>query len=89
MPGAYLLELFGEGLVFRDEPITRLLLVPLLLGMVAAGLTAWFNAQQDVRQNNIEDRRAQAERELANQRAQGEARELAEYARLTCERHVQ
>ena len=34
-------------------------LVPLLLGIFAAGLTAWFNAQQDARQNEIEEQRAQ------------------------------
>jgi len=50
-----------------------LLLVPLVLGIVAAGLTAWFNAQQNTRQNDIEDRRARAEREVAEQRAQDEA----------------
>jgi uncharacterized protein YjbI with pentapeptide repeats len=50
-----------------------LLLVPLILGIAAVGLTAWFNAQQDARQNAIEERRAEAERELAEQRAQDEA----------------
>jgi uncharacterized protein YjbI with pentapeptide repeats len=50
-----------------------LLLVPLILGIVAVGLTAWFNWQQGERQNDIENRRAQAEWELAEQRAQDEA----------------
>jgi uncharacterized protein YjbI with pentapeptide repeats len=49
-----------------------LLLVPLVLGIVAAGLTAWFNAQQEARQNDIEEQRARAERELAEQRAEDE-----------------
>jgi hypothetical protein len=48
-------------------------LVPLVLGLGAIFLPAWFNAQQDARQNDIEDRRAQAERDLAEQRAQDEA----------------
>jgi hypothetical protein len=46
-----------------------LLLVPLVLGIVAAGLTAWFNAQQNARQNDIEKSRAKAERKLEEQRA--------------------
>jgi uncharacterized protein YjbI with pentapeptide repeats len=50
-----------------------LLLVPLVLGIVAAGLTAWFNAQQNTRQNHIEKERAQAEQKLAEQRAEDEA----------------
>ena len=61
---------------FGGKPVwdwLELLLVPLLLGIIAAGLTAWFNAHQDSRQNDIEDRRAQAERDLAEQRAQDEA----------------
>jgi CHASE1-domain containing sensor protein len=36
-----------------------LLLVPLLLGVYAAGLTAWFNEQQDARQNRFETKRDQ------------------------------
>jgi uncharacterized protein YjbI with pentapeptide repeats len=49
-----------------------LLLVPLVLGIGAVILTAWFNAQQDARQLRIEAKRAKAERELAEQRAQDE-----------------
>jgi uncharacterized protein YjbI with pentapeptide repeats len=51
----------------------ELLLVPFLVGVFAAGLTAWFNQQQNLRQQEIEDQRAAAERELAEQRAQDEA----------------
>src|SRR5215203_3459012 len=61
---------------FGGKPVwdwLELLLAPLLLGIIAAGLTAWFNVQQDARQNDIEDRRAQAEQQLAEQRAQDEA----------------
>jgi uncharacterized protein YjbI with pentapeptide repeats len=50
-----------------------LLLVPLVVGIVAAGLTAWFNVQQDAPQNDIENQRAKAERKLAEQRAQEDA----------------
>jgi uncharacterized protein YjbI with pentapeptide repeats len=47
----------------------ELLVVPLML--VALGF--WFTTQQDARQQKIENQRAEAERELANQRAQDEA----------------
>src|SRR3569623_1217672 len=50
-----------------------LLLVPLVLGLGAVFLTAWFNAQQDARQNDIQNQRAEAGRELAQQRAQDES----------------
>jgi uncharacterized protein YjbI with pentapeptide repeats len=45
------------------------LAIPVVLA--AAGL--WFTAQQDTRQQNIENQRARAERKLAVQRAQDEA----------------
>jgi pentapeptide repeat protein len=51
----------------------QLLVVPLVLGLLAITLTSWFNAQQDARQQSIEDQRAEAERELAEQSAQDEA----------------
>jgi len=57
---------------FGGKPVwdwLDLLLVPLVLGIVAAGLTAWFNEQQDARQNDIEERRAEAQRKLEEQRA--------------------
>jgi uncharacterized protein YjbI with pentapeptide repeats len=47
----------------------QLLIVPLML--VAIGLV--FALQQDARQNSLEENRARAERELADQRAQDEA----------------
>jgi uncharacterized protein YjbI with pentapeptide repeats len=47
----------------------QLLIVPLML--VAIGLV--FSLQQEARQQRVEDRRADAERKLANQRAQDEA----------------
>src|SRR5215211_5399778 len=47
----------------------QLLIVPLML--VAIGF--WFTAQQDARQQKIEKKRAEAEQELAVQRAQDEA----------------
>ncbi len=46
-----------------------LLIVPLMLALITIAF-AW---QQDARQNDIEDRRADAERKLAEQRAQDEA----------------
>src|SRR5918994_4393782 len=50
-----------------------LLLVPLVLGLGAAFLAAWFDAQQDTRQQRLENQRAEAERALAAHRAQDEA----------------
>jgi cell division protein FtsB len=47
----------------------ELLIVPQALAAVGF----WFTAQQDARQQRIENQRAQAERELAEQRAQDEA----------------
>jgi uncharacterized protein YjbI with pentapeptide repeats len=57
---------------FRNKTVwdlLQLLIVPLMLA--AVGL--WFSAQQDARQLQIEDQRAQVERELEEQRAQDEA----------------
>src|SRR5215203_2704861 len=57
---------------FRGKTVwdfLQLLIVPLML--VAIGSV--FSLQQDARQQRIEDQRAQAERELAEQRAQDEA----------------
>jgi hypothetical protein len=47
----------------------QLLIVPVVLSLI----TVVFAWQQDIRQDQIEDHRAQAERELAEQRAQDEA----------------
>ncbi len=47
----------------------QLLIVPLVLALIGI----WFTAQQDARQQQIENQRAEAERELAEQRAQDEA----------------
>jgi uncharacterized protein YjbI with pentapeptide repeats len=57
---------------FRGKTVwdlLQLLIVPLAL----AGIGFWFAAQQDARQQQIENQRAKAERELAEQRAQDEA----------------
>src|SRR5215211_4016061 len=64
----------------------QLLIVPLML--VAIGF--WFTAQQDARQQQIENQRAQAERELAEQRAQDEALQayLDQMSQLMLERKL-
>jgi uncharacterized protein YjbI with pentapeptide repeats len=49
--------------------LLQLLIVPLALAVIGF----WFTAQQDARQQQIENQRAEAERELAVQRAQDEA----------------
>src|SRR5215203_5330057 len=57
---------------FRGKTVwdlLQLLVVPLALAVI--GL--WFAAQQDARQQQTENQRAEAERELAAQRAQDEA----------------
>jgi sensor domain CHASE-containing protein len=46
-----------------------LLIVPVVLSLITVGFALW----QDTRQQRIEDQRAKAERELAEQRAQDEA----------------
>jgi uncharacterized protein YjbI with pentapeptide repeats len=60
---------FGGQTVWDWLHLLSALAIPVVLAIV--GL--WFSAQQDARQQNIEDQRAEAERELAEQRAQGEA----------------
>jgi uncharacterized protein YjbI with pentapeptide repeats len=62
------------------------LAIPVVLA--AAGL--WFTAQQDQRQVAIENQRAQAERELAEQRAQDEALQayLNQMSNLLLERNL-
>jgi uncharacterized protein YjbI with pentapeptide repeats len=57
---------------FRGKTVwdwLQLLIVPIVLSLITLAFTWQLNA----RQNDIEDRRAQAERELAEQRAQDEA----------------
>jgi hypothetical protein len=57
---------------FGGKPLwdwLQLLIVPLVL----AAIGFWFTASQDARQQQIEGQRAEAERELAEQRAQDEA----------------
>jgi uncharacterized protein YjbI with pentapeptide repeats len=61
---------------FRNKTVwdfLQLLIVPLML----AAIGFWFTAQQDHRQQQIEDRRAQQAQKIENQRAEAE-RELAE-----------
>jgi uncharacterized protein YjbI with pentapeptide repeats len=56
-----------RGMTVRDW--LQLLIVPLVL----VAISFLFTIQQDARQQQIENQRAQAERELADQRAQDEA----------------
>jgi uncharacterized protein YjbI with pentapeptide repeats len=60
---------FGDKKLWEWLQLLSALAIPIVLA--AAGF--WFTAQQDARQQRIEDQRAQAERELAQQRAQDEA----------------
>jgi uncharacterized protein YjbI with pentapeptide repeats len=60
---------FGGQTVWDWLHLLSALAIPVVLA--AAGL--WFTAQQDQRQVAIENQRAEAERELAQQRAQDEA----------------
>jgi Pentapeptide repeats (8 copies) len=60
---------FGGQTVWDWLHLLSALAIPVVLA--AAGL--WFTAQQDQRQVAIEEQRAEAERELAEQRAQEEA----------------
>src|SRR5215216_2435876 len=60
---------FGGQTVGDWLHLLSALAIPVVLA--AAGL--WFTAQQDQRQQKIENQRAKAERELAEQRAQDEA----------------
>jgi len=74
---------------FRGKTVwdfLQLLIVPLML--VAIGSV--FSLQQDARQQRIEDQRAQAERELAEQRAQDEALQayLDQMSQLILERKL-
>jgi uncharacterized protein YjbI with pentapeptide repeats len=63
-----------------------LLIVPFVL----VGFGLWFTAQQDQRQQQIENQRAEAERELAEQRAQDEALQayLDQMSQLILERKL-
>jgi len=47
----------------------QLLIVPVVLSLITVAFALW----QDTRQQRVENQRAEAERELANQRAQDEA----------------
>jgi uncharacterized protein YjbI with pentapeptide repeats len=74
---------------FRNKTVwdfLQLLIVPLML--VAIGF--WFTAQQDARQQKIEKKRAEAERELAVQRAQDEALQayLSQMSQLMLEKDL-
>jgi uncharacterized protein YjbI with pentapeptide repeats len=60
---------FGGQTVWDWLHLLSALAIPVVLAV--AGL--WFTAQLDERQRSIENKRAQAERELAEQRAQDEA----------------
>src|SRR5918995_1577197 len=60
---------FGDKTVWDWLQLLSALAIPVVLA--AAGL--WFTAQQEQRQQQIENQRAEAERELAVQRAQDEA----------------
>jgi uncharacterized protein YjbI with pentapeptide repeats len=60
---------FGGQTVWDWLHLLSALAIPVVLAIV--GL--WFTAQQDARQQQTETQRAQAERELAEQRAQDEA----------------
>jgi uncharacterized protein YjbI with pentapeptide repeats len=57
---------FGDKTVYD---FLQLLIVPLAL----AAIGFWFTAQQDTRQQQLENQRAKAEQELVEQRAQDEA----------------
>ena len=60
---------FGDKTFWDWLQLLSALAIPVVLA--AAGL--WFAAQQEARQQQIENQRAKAERELADQRAQDEA----------------
>src|SRR5215208_4118426 len=51
----------------------ELLVVPLVLALITLVITVVFTSQQNVRQNELEDRRAQQAQKIENQRAQAEA----------------
>jgi uncharacterized protein YjbI with pentapeptide repeats len=74
---------------FRGKTVwdlLQLLIVPLALAVI--GL--WFAAQQDARQQQIENQRAEAEQQLAEQRAQDEALQayLDQMSQLMLERKL-
>ena len=74
---------------FRGKTVwdwLALLIVPVVL----VGFGLWFTAQQDQRQQQTENRRAEAERELAEQRAQDEALQayLDQMSQLILERKL-
>src|SRR5215211_6988243 len=60
---------FGDKTVWDWLQLLSALAIPVVLAI--AGL--WFTAQQDTRQQKIEDRRAQQAQKIENQRAQDEA----------------
>jgi uncharacterized protein YjbI with pentapeptide repeats len=64
----------------------QLLIVPVVLSLI----TVVFAWQQDIRQDQIENKRAEAERELAKERAQDEALQayLDQMSRLMLEEHL-
>src|SRR5215208_7161642 len=73
-----------RGMTVRDW--LQLLIVPLALVVISF----LFAAQQDQRQQQTENQRAEAERELANQRAQDEALQayLDQMSNLLLERNL-
>src|ERR671911_1606237 len=77
---------FGGQTVWDWLHLLSALAIPVVLA--AAGL--WFTAQQDQRQQQIETDRAEAERELAEQRAQDEALQayLDQMSQLMLERKL-
>jgi hypothetical protein len=77
---------FGGQTVWDWLHLLSALAIPVVLA--AAGL--WFTAQQDQRQVAIEEQRAEAERELAEQRAQDEALQayLNQMSQLMLERKL-
>jgi uncharacterized protein YjbI with pentapeptide repeats len=80
------LKEFGGQTVWDWLHLLSALAIPVVLA--AAGL--WFTAQQDQRQVAIEEQRAEAERELAEQRAQDEALQayLDQMSQLMLERKL-
>jgi uncharacterized protein YjbI with pentapeptide repeats len=64
---------FGDKTVWDWLQLLSALAIPVVL----AGAGLWFTAQQDARQQNIEDRRAEQAQKIESQRAEAE-RKLAE-----------
>jgi Pentapeptide repeats (8 copies) len=48
-----------EDLMAGKRDWLAILIIPLLLAVIGAGVAAWFNAQQDERQREIDEQRAQ------------------------------